>query len=303
MRRLRYCYILLCVVNALLIGVVVALFGLLWRAKNPFVLEQSLPEVAVMKVAPIENATDSSWGDPQAILDAGLFSRSLSGAELSAKSKPKAKPPKKPRVISHQDPVLRLCGTVADQGRQGLAIIEQGGDRQQNLYQVGDTVEDLRLAAIEQNRVTLIRNDGSLMTLELSLTDGVASTLNRRPSSPDSLKAEGRPEDVVRCLSNEVIFNRQASPQAVQRLNERLSEVVTQNTPEGIRVAGMADSALGRLLGLQDGDLIQSVNGHTLSNKRKASQVLRKARKLGKANINLLRDGTRKTLVFGGGSW
>jgi S1-C subfamily serine protease len=65
----------------------------------------------------------------------------------------------------------------------------------------------------------------------------------------------------------------------------------------------LGDSAIAQLVGLRDGDVIQAVNGHLVPNQRKAAQVLRKARKLGSAEIELARGQERKTLAFRAGSW
>jgi len=58
-----------------------------------------------------------------------------------------------------------------------------------------------------------------------------------------------------------------------------------------------------QLVGLRDGDVIEAVNGHVVQNQRKAAQVLRKARRLGSAEIELVRGQERKSLAFRAGSW
>jgi len=52
------------------------------------------------------------------------------------------------------------------------------------------------------------------------------------------------------------------------------------------------------MLGLQNGDIVQMVNGQSLTNKQKAFQVLQKARSQPRLQIQLLRDGKAKELSF-----
>jgi len=51
-------------------------------------------------------------------------------------------------------------------------------------------------------------------------------------------------------------------------------------------------------LGLKNGDIIRTVNGHRLTSKQKAYQIFKKARSQAAMNIELLRDNETKTLSF-----
>jgi S1-C subfamily serine protease len=71
----------------------------------------------------------------------------------------------------------------------------------------------------------------------------------------------------------------------------------------GLGISGLGDSTLGQLAGLQDGDVIQTINGHPVPDRQKAYQVLWKARKLGTARIEFTRGRESKSLTFGTGVW
>ena len=244
--------------------------------------------------------------DTSAILTNNLFTGSLlldekeTGSDLA----------RQPKALGHefqeQFP-LRLMGTIAGDPKMRLAIIEHVQRKQQDVYQVGDRLDDVRIEDILQNRVILACEDGTRVTLEISLVDSQSDPSTAlHKTATQTAQQTFRTSDVIRAVSDaEVVVNSLASGSAVSEFGRGLNDVSTQVDCEqqGIRIAGLADSTLGQMLGFQDGDVIQAINGHSLGNKRKAAQVLRKARKLGNARIELSRNDVNKTLVFRMGAW
>jgi len=71
---------------------------------------------------------------------------------------------------------------------------------------------------------------------------------------------------------------------------------VRNGRPQGLKITGLEENPLTAMVGLRNGDVIQTVNGQTLTNKQKAFQVIQKAKSQSKLNIQLLRDGKAKEL-------
>jgi type II secretory pathway component PulC len=67
---------------------------------------------------------------------------------------------------------------------------------------------------------------------------------------------------------------------------------------EGLTISGLEKIPMAERFGLQNGDVVQSINGQQLTSKQKAFQVLMKARTQSKVDIQLLRNGQRKGLSF-----
>ena len=67
---------------------------------------------------------------------------------------------------------------------------------------------------------------------------------------------------------------------------------------EGLRVTGLDKVPLAGMLGLKNGDVIQTINGQRLTSKQKAFQVLMKAKTQSKIDMQLQRDGKQKSLSF-----
>ena len=65
-----------------------------------------------------------------------------------------------------------------------------------------------------------------------------------------------------------------------------------------MKITGLDQSPLAALVGLRDGDVVQTVNGQDLDSKQKAFQILKKARTQSKIDIHVLRNGKAKNLSF-----
>jgi type II secretory pathway component PulC len=83
----------------------------------------------------------------------------------------------------------------------------------------------------------------------------------------------------------------------------KMSPHVTNGSSDGLCLSGLEDSILAQLAGLRNGDVIHAINGHPVPDQKKAAQVLRKARKLGAAQVQLARGQEKRSLAFSAGAW
>ena len=67
-------------------------------------------------------------------------------------------------------------------------------------------------------------------------------------------------------------------------------------TKEGMRVSGIKPDDILSELGLQTGDMLQSINGFDMSDPDKAVDAYAKLRKAGQLDIQMTRDGAPKTI-------
>jgi general secretion pathway protein C len=78
----------------------------------------------------------------------------------------------------------------------------------------------------------------------------------------------------------------------------KIEPYVRNGRIQGLKITGLEDASVTALLGLRNGDIVQKVNGQSLTNKQKAFQVLQKAKAQPKLQIQLLRDGKTQELSF-----
>ena len=67
---------------------------------------------------------------------------------------------------------------------------------------------------------------------------------------------------------------------------------------EGLQITGLDKILVAKNLLLKSGDIIRTVNGHSLSSKKHAYEIFKRARKLPMIEIELLRDGKSRILLY-----
>ena len=67
---------------------------------------------------------------------------------------------------------------------------------------------------------------------------------------------------------------------------------------EGLQITGLDQISQAKALLLKNGDIILTINGHTLSSKKEAYNIFKKARKQPSMIVELLQDGKAKKFLF-----
>ncbi len=66
----------------------------------------------------------------------------------------------------------------------------------------------------------------------------------------------------------------------------------------GLRVSNLGDSALAREMGIQDGDVVQSINGVRVTDRVKALEAMNKAASSSLVRVGMLRNGQRTFMTY-----
>ena len=245
--------------------------------------------------------------DPKLILARDIF---RVGQMVAAEEAKKAQnvPPERPKAEPKREVPLRLLGTVVDEGGASYAVIENSLLKSQDVYRVGDTVGDVRVNSIGQNRIVVL-NAGVLQTLDLALPGPSPVAARAVAEVPAPARVAPNSGAMVRVTSAaERQINTRASAENLARATQflqrmKLTPHQTDGKADGLGISGLGDSVMSQLSGLKDGDVIQTINGHPVPSQAKAAQVLKKARSLGSARIELRRGQESKSLAFRTGSW
>ena len=289
---------------AIVLFVVVA-FLMPGRSEHP--ADAKAPSVGAAKTPGVAQQKAQDDIDPKLILERDIFGAGP-GAVAGGPGKMNAAASERAKPEIKRDLPLRLLGTVVDEKGASYAILENSATKAQDIYRVGDAIGDVRIDSIEQNRIVVV-NMGVRETLDISLTARDIPATVVASQAPAAEPVKTGTDEVIKLVSDsERQINVSASGASVSRAAQFLSKLrvtphVTDGQSDGLRISGLGDSAVAQLVGLRDGDVIQAVNGHVVPNQRKAAQVLRKARMLGSAEIELARGQERKTLAFRAGSW
>ena len=194
---------------------------------------------------------------------------------------------------------LRLWG-VGFRGGEARAVIEDATSNRQELYRVGDSVGGARLAAIDWDHVTLARPQGE-ETLELATAEGGSAP------APDRGVADGAPpsvdEHIRRTAENAFVVDRREIAGAADNMSGLLTQLravaeVAEGRPAGFRLFEIAGGSLFSRLGLQDGDVVQRVNGTAIGDPAALLGFLQRLRTEPRVALDIVRGGVPRTLVY-----
>lgn len=208
--------------------------------------------------------------DPQQIASAHLF-----GAPGSGSADPNSLP---------QNTSLVLAGTMAlDDPQAGFAIVGESAANAK-FYRVGASLSGgARLHSVYTDRVIIERN-GQLETLVLPR--GTASTAII--STPRTAATPSTPGDNLRrSLSN--------NPSALGDLM-RAQPVFANGVQKGYRVYPGRERQQFTRIGLQPGDLVTAINGSTLDDPARGTEILNTLTSSTTAQVTVERNGVSQVL-------
>src|SRR5437773_3388712 len=191
---------------------------------------------------------------------------------------------------------LRLWG-VGLQGRDARAVIEDTATHRQELYRVGDQVGGARIASIDWDRVTL-EDDGGEEVLELAPPATAPSA--ETPAAPAAVPAD---EHIRRTAENAFVVDRREITGAADNMSGLLTQLravaeVAEGRPAGFRLFEIAGGSLFSRLGLQDGDVVQRVNGTAIGDPAALLGFLQRLRTEPRVALDIVRGGVPRTLVY-----
>jgi len=198
---------------------------------------------------------------------------------------------------------LRLVGTIAGPPDFARAVIEDLNSKTQEMYKIGGLVQGAAVELIERNRVVLVVG-GRKEVLEVSLAADVAGPPVAGPAQEDAKAALVQLGQAVR-PAGAGKFDIDRSKAAgwggmatTLMKTVKLEPHMVDGKPEGLELKNLPDVGLASLVGLKDGDIIQTVNGQKMTGHGKAFQVWKKARGKSSINMEILRGGEKRALTF-----
>jgi len=191
---------------------------------------------------------------------------------------------------------LRLWGTVVlGDGQPDYAVVEDKRARKQQLYRVGDPVQNAVVKAIFREKVVLsVDGKDEILTMEEVPASGIA------PVRPSALPASAaRPTPIER----EMIVDRGMVSDAMGDIGELMKQVrirpyFEEGRPSGLSLTGIRPDSIFRKMGLRSGDVLQAVDGEEI---RSVDDVVRLYEKIGSTNgvtLQIKRRGRVQDINF-----
>ena len=231
-----------------------------------------------------------------------IIKRNIFGSSGLSSAKQNPEQDTKVNSISVLKAQLRLLATVAGDEEVACAVIENVKTKIQDLYRIGDIIEGTRIERIDRNKIVLV-NEGQREVLNLYVTDGNSDRIEKSAEpviaqKPDAAEAVNVISPTEREINKKAFLARVGGMEAIIK-TVQIAPYVEDGKEKGVRITGLEGLSMARFVGFENGDIIQNINGSTVTNRRKAFQILRKARSQSSISIQLLRGQQEKKLSFG----
>jgi general secretion pathway protein C len=198
---------------------------------------------------------------------------------------------------------LKLAGTVAGANKQRYAILEDTANRgAQAVYQVGDVVQNAVI--VEINPVCVVFDRGGQRE---SLCFQYDAKGRQEPPTPAARAAAAPlpPDDsgILRVdastwrVSRELILEHFANLGGLSA-QARVMPYVVQGQTQGFRLVQLKNDSLLQKIGLQNGDVIQKVNGLNITTPGEALQAFQQLSSESSVRLELLRSRRSTTLTY-----
>jgi len=195
---------------------------------------------------------------------------------------------------------LKLWGTaLAHDPSESFAIIEDLAARRQGLYRVGDAVLDVAtLARVEWDRVVLDRDSGEEV---LEISSARASGKDAAPAGGAAPAAGG--ERIRKTADNKFLIDRRELESTVANINEVFTQAravpfFENGKTVGFRVFAIKPGSVFEKIGLQNGDVINRVNGVELTDPTKAISLFTELQNEGHIAVDLQRNKQAKNFSY-----
>jgi general secretion pathway protein C len=201
--------------------------------------------------------------------------------------------------LKETDLKLRLWGTVTGKGRRAYAVIEDTKTRQQNLYRIGDTIQDATLKLILRQKVVLSVNDrDEVLGMEEAGTakrSGSGPRIARKAASPPRLPVSPNPRQLT--LKSDQIEN------ALENLDQLMEQArirphIEDGRPSGISITGIKPNTVFRKMRLRNGDIITGVNGTPIESVEDAMQIFGDLSSTPEVQLEIKRRGRKRVLNY-----
>lgn len=194
---------------------------------------------------------------------------------------------------------LTLWGTVTGSAEQAYAVIEEPGKREQNLFRIGDTVQDASVKMILREKVVLNVN-GKDEVLEIEKATGRSAGARPAKIRPSTLPS--RPSKMP-VRTQRITLRRGQVEEAMQDVTQLMSQVnirphFYRGQPDGLMLSRIRPNSLFMRMGLRNGDVITGVNGRSIESVDDAMGFYQSLRSSENVTLELKRGGRERKIEY-----
>ena len=251
--------------------------------------------VATKQVVSPNDATRHPLSYYEAVIERNLFNTKTETGQQ----------PKKLNIenLKPTDLKLKLFGTVTGDKNKAYAVIEETEKRRQNLYRIGDTIQNASIKMILREKVVLrVNGKDEILEIEEVLSGSRASG---QPSSVEKGRSQKkRPfRRSSRAGSQNITLDRSKIESAVNNINDLMKNVriqphFTGGQPDGFRLTGVRPNSFFYNMGLKSGDVITGVDGKKIESVDDAFKLYQGLQSSSNIQLQLKRKGRQKNINY-----
>ena len=238
-------------------------------------------KAAARHVVPNEASTRHPLSDYSAIIDRNLF---------KTKTGTGGRPQKLDiESLTPTDLKLKLLGTVTGDEKEAYAVIEDTAVKRQNLYKIGDTIQNATLKMILREKVVLhVNGKDEILGIEKVREERKTGRSSERKSASSS---------------QNITIKRSQIDTALQDVNTLMKQVRIQphfqdGKPDGLRLTGVRPNSIFYKMGLKSGDIIMGVDGKNIESVDDALKFYQSLQSASKVQLQVKRRGRPKTIDY-----
>ncbi len=196
---------------------------------------------------------------------------------------------------------LKLWGTVTGPPDEAYAVIEEGGKREQNLFRIGDAVQNATVKLILREKIILnVEGKDEVLEIEKSAgKGGAAATARAIPGRPvPGMAAAQTPVSVQK-----ITLRRNQIDSAIQDVSQLMNQVnirphFYQGQPDGMMLSRIKPNSIFMRMGLRNGDVITGVNGRDIATVDDALGFYDNLKTTDNVKLNIKRGGRQRTIEY-----
>ena len=183
----------------------------------------------------------------------------------------------------------KLLGTAPGAGIDSYAIIEDDAQKTQQLYRIGDTLQERTLTKVDWDHVTFKgpRGEEVLQLVEAN---------NKAPAAPAAGGIQQRSD-------TDYVIDRAEVDKQMENMNQLFTQVravphFQDGKAAGFRLFAIRQDSVFEKIGLKNGDVITRVNGNELSDPARAMSLIQELRNEGRITVDVMRNRQPTTLSY-----
>jgi len=227
--------------------------------------------------------TDSPYQSEQGVAAVPEL-RELAAVALFGKMKSEAVAPvaAKPAPVVRQPLRLKLLGTVVA-GEKSAAVIALSAGKEQRTFFLGDTIQPgVKLHQVEADAV-VVDQGGQLQ--RIMIEQGNKLTASPMPVSVTT------PRSPTQRQMNRADMQRQLQDFPALLSQARAVPHLINGKPAGFIISEIVPGSLYQKAGLQNGDVVRSINGESITDAGQAMAMYAKLKEMTAIDIEVMRNG------------